>query len=72
MTLYVLATCVSSLVSSCKTIRFFGAATFVALVGAYVFYAFWFISVWCFFAALLSAIVMLHFSRRNADPALLI
>ena len=72
MTLYVLATCVSSLVSSCKTIRFFGAATFVALVGAYVFYAFWFISVWCFFAALLSAIVVLHFSRRNADPALLI
>lgn len=72
MTLYVLATCVSSLVSSCKTIRFFGAATFVALVGSYVFYAFWFISVWCFFAALLSAIVVLHFNRRNADPALLI
>ena len=72
MTLYVLATCVSSLVSSCKTIRFFGAATFVALLGAYAFYAFWFISVWCFFAAFLSAIVVVHFSHRNADPALLI
>ena len=61
MILYVLATCVSSFLSSCKTIRWFGAAIFVALLGAYVFYAFWFISVWCFFAAILSAIVLWHF-----------
>ena len=58
--------------ASAATIRFFGAATFVALLGAYAFYAFWFISVWCFFAAFLSAIVVVHFSHRNADPALLI
>ena len=61
MVLYVLATCVSSFVSSCKTIRWFGAATFVALLAAYAFYAFWFVSVWCFFAAVLSAIVLWHF-----------
>jgi hypothetical protein len=61
MVLYVLATCVSSFVSSCKTIRWFGAATFVALVAAYAIYAFWFISVWCFFAAVLSTIVLWHF-----------
>lgn len=35
MTLYVLATCVNSLVSSCKTVRWLGAATFAALVAAY-------------------------------------
>lgn len=64
MTLYVLATCVSSFVSSCRTIRWFGAATFVALLAAYAFYAFWFISVWCFFAAVLSAIVLVHFLRE--------
>ena len=64
MVLYVLATCVSSFVSSCKTIRWFGAATFVALLAAYVFYAFWFISVWCFFAAVLSLIVLAHFSHE--------
>jgi hypothetical protein len=64
MTLYVLATCVSSFVSSCKTIRWFGAATFVALLAAYAFYAFWFISVWCFFAAVLSLIVLMHFSHE--------
>ena len=64
MVLYVLATCVSSFVSSCKTIRWFGAATFVALLAAYAFYAFWFISVWCFFAAVLSLIVLVHFNHE--------
>lgn len=68
MTLYVLATCVSSLVSSCGTIRWFGAATFVALLAAYGFYAYWFISVWCFFAAVLSFIVLVHFRRREPSP----
>lgn len=61
MVLYILATCVSSFVSSCKTIRWFGAATFVALLTAAAFYKFWFISVWCFFAAVLSTIVLWHF-----------
>ena len=69
MTVYVLATCVSSFVSSCNTIRWFGVATFVALVAAYAFYAFWFISVWCFFAAVLSVIVLVHFRRRIPEPA---
>ena len=66
MTLYVLATCVSSFVSSCKTIRWFGAATFVALVAAYASFAFWFISVWCFLAAILSMIVLFHFRRGES------
>ena len=34
---------------------------------AYAFYATWFISVWCFFAALLSAVVYLHFSVRDLN-----
>jgi hypothetical protein len=68
MVLYVFATCVSSFVSSCKTIRWFGAATFVALLVTYVFYTFWFISVWCFFAAVLSAIVLMHFRHAEMRP----
>jgi hypothetical protein len=68
VTLYVLATCVSSFVSSCKTIRWFGAATFVALLAAYAFYAFWFVSVWCFFAAVLSSIVLMHFRHAEMRP----
>ena len=34
----------------------------------YVFYDFWFISVWCFFAAILSIIVLLHFRRVEPEP----
>ena len=68
VSLYVLATCVSSFLSSCNTIRLFGVATFIALLAAYAFFAFWFISVWCFFAAVLSAIVLVHFRSRRANP----
>lgn len=68
ITLYVLATCVSSFTSSCGTIRLFGVATFIALLAAYAFYAIWFISVWCFFAAVLSAIVLVHFLRKARQP----
>ena len=64
--LYLLGTCVSSLFSSHRSVRWFGAAAFISFVGAYAFYAFWFISVWCFFAALLSGLVLLHFPRRHA------
>jgi len=66
MSLYLLGTCVSSLFSSHRSVRWFGAAAFISFVGAYAFYAFWFISVWCFFAALLSGLVLLHFPRRQA------
>ncbi len=66
MGLYLLGTCVSSLFSSHRSVRWFGAAAFISFVGTYAFYAFWFISVWCFFAALLSVLVLLHFPRRQA------
>jgi hypothetical protein len=68
MVLYVLGTCVSAFVSSCGTIRWFGVATFLSLVAAYAFYAVWFISVWCFFAALLSVIVVVHFLNGKPLP----
>lgn len=68
VSLYVLATCVSSFVSSCSTIRLFGVATFLALLAAYAFYAYWFISVWCFFAAILSVIVLVYFLRGQPGP----
>lgn len=69
MTLYVLSTCVSMFVSSHKRIRLFGLAAFVAFVAAYAFYAAWLISVWCFFAAALSIVVLLHFPRRPSRLA---
>ena len=59
-----LATCVSSLVSSYSAVRWFGVATSISLVLAAVVYSAWFISVWCFLAATVSVFVLLHFYRR--------
>ena len=65
--LYLLGVCFAPLFSSHRMVRVFGAAATLSLVGAYALYSTWFISVWCFFAAILSAIVLLHFAPR-AQP----
>lgn len=67
--LYVLGTCISMFVSSQWAVRLFGAAACVSFIAAYAFYATWFISVWCFFAAVMSGIVLLQFPRRPATRA---
>jgi uncharacterized membrane protein (DUF2068 family) len=57
-------------------VQVFGALALLSFGAAYAFYATWFISVWCFFAALLSAVVYLHFGvrererRRSTDSSL--
>ena len=61
MTLYLLSTAICPLLSTHRMVVFFGALSLVSFGAAYAFYATWFISVWCFFAALLSAVVYLHF-----------
>ena len=63
LALYVLSTCISSFVSSHAAVRWFGAAASLSLASAYLFYAMWFISVWCFFAAVMSVTVLLFFWR---------
>jgi uncharacterized membrane protein (DUF2068 family) len=45
----------------------FGALALLSFGAAYAFYATWFISVWCFFAAVLSAVVYVHFRVRELD-----
>ena len=67
MTLYLLATTVSPLVSAHRIVKFFGALALLSFGAAYYFYAAWFISIWCFFAALLSVLVYLHFASSKAD-----
>lgn len=59
--LYLLGTCLSPLLSSHRQVRRFGVAISISLVLTYVFYSTWFISVWCFFSALISSLVLLHF-----------
>ena len=66
MTIYVLGTCVSSLFSSCWSVRLFGLVSLLSFGAAAIFYSAWFISVWCFFAAILSGIILLHFISQAA------
>jgi hypothetical protein len=66
MALYLIGTCASLMFSSHSRIVMFGLAAFGSAIAAYAFYATWFISVWCFFAALLSAIVVWHFCSSRA------
>ena len=68
-TLYLLGACMAPLFSSHASVRLFGLAATVALAGTYGVYATWLISVWCFFAAALSAIVLLYFAlpRNGTD-----
>lgn len=65
MTLYLLSTCISGFFSSHMLIRLFGGLALVLAGIAYWFYAAVFVSVWCFFAAILSFIVFLHFYSRK-------
>lgn len=61
---YLAGTCISTLCSSHKPVNVFGAAALLSFGLAYAIYRQWFISVWCFFAAVLSVIVLLHFTSR--------
>ena len=58
---YLAATCIAPLLSSHKIINIFGVLALLLFMGAYWFYTAAFFSVWCFFAAILSAVIYLHF-----------
>lgn len=59
---YFLATCGSGLFSSHRIVNIFGVSAFVLAVAAYVVSAKTFVSVWCFFAAILSLLLVFQFS----------
>lgn len=61
---YLAGTCVSMLFSSHRMVKLFGAAALASFSVSYVVYTRWLVSVWCFFAALLSLIVLLYFTHR--------
>lgn len=63
--LYLAATAGTLAISSHAYVRLFGLLAFATFIVSYVFYTRWFISVWCFFAAVLSLVVYLHFASRT-------
>ena len=65
MTLYLVSTTLSPIFSTYRMVKVFGVLALLSFGAVYFFYATWFISVWCFFAALLSAVVYLHFGVRG-------
>ncbi len=67
ITLYVISTCMSSLFSSNSIIRVFGALSVVTFIAAYAIHVATLVSVWCFFAAILSFIVYFYFRQQRAE-----
>ena len=66
---YAVGTCLAPLLSSHRTVRLFGVAIVGSMIAAHLLYSMWFASVWCFFAALTSGIVFLHFRGRRTPRA---
>jgi len=61
---YFTATCISALFSSHKLVNIFGVLVFISAIVSYRFYAASFVSVWCYFAAILSVPVYWYFKRK--------
>ena len=67
MGFYVAATCVSSMFSSNKIIKILGVTALVAFTISYLFYKVSLISVWCFFAAIVSIIIYGYFKNKITE-----
>jgi len=65
MAFYIASTCLVSFFSSYSLIRLFGVLVLLLFMLAYYFYTVAFFSVWCFFAAILSAIIYLFFRGKE-------
>ena len=63
--LYLFAACAAPLTSSRVHVRWFGVCASLSLLATAYFYAQWFISSWCFFAAWLSMTIWLFFAKRT-------
>ncbi len=70
--LYLVGAAGGGLLSSSKIIRAFGALLLVTYVAAYAIHAATLVSMWCFFAAIMSSVVYLYFrdARASAGTAL--
>lgn len=66
MALYLVATCVGCFFSSHKLINIFGVLALLLFMVAYWIHTAAFFSVWCFFAAILSVVIYLHFKLGKA------
>ena len=72
MSVYLLSTAMSPMVSTHRWVKVFGVLALASFAAAYYFYARWFISGWCLFAAVLSLVLCAHLksgTRRTIASA---
>lgn len=65
MLLYLAATCVSCFFSSHRFVQLFGVLALLSFIAAWVIHANALVSIWCFFAAILSLLVFVHLRYRT-------
>ena len=65
MVLYLAATCVSCFFSSHGYVKLFGVLSLASFMAAYVVHVEALVSIWCFFAAILSLLIYLHLRLRG-------
>ena len=65
MVLYLAATCVSCFFSSHGFVKLFGVLALSAFIAAYFVHVGALVSIWCFFAAILSLLIYLHLRYRD-------
>jgi len=65
MIFYLAATCFSCFFSSHGFVRLFGVLALVAFIAAYIVQVVAMVSIWCFFAAILSLLIYLHLRFRK-------
>lgn len=65
MGLYLAATCVSCFFSSHRFVQLFGVLSLLSFIAAYVVHVGALVSIWCFFAAILSALIYVHLRFRD-------
>jgi hypothetical protein len=67
---YLIATCLPLLVSSHRAVAAVGATVLIGYATAFIFYWQAFVSVWCFFAAAASILILLHFELERRQSLL--
>jgi hypothetical protein len=62
---YLAATCVTCFFSSHGFVKLFGVLALLSFITAYLVHIMALVSIWCFFAAILSLLIYLHFRFRD-------
>lgn len=65
MVVYLAATCVSCFFSSHGFLKLFGVLLLLSFIAAYIIHVWALVSIWCFFAAILSLLIYVHLRFRD-------